>query len=99
MKKFVFTYHDNWTEPTQEIMDAWMTWFGAIGESIVDGGNPFGPGKEFMRGAVKDLSPEQSPATGYTIVNAESMDAAIKLLEGCPILDDGSIHVYEAMSM
>ena len=99
MKKFVFTYHDNWTEPTQEIMDAWMGWFAAIGENIVDGGNPFGPGKEFTRSAVKDLASEKSPATGYTIVNAESMDAAIKLLEGCPVGDDGSVHVYEAMSM
>jgi hypothetical protein len=36
-------------------------------------------------------------ASGYTIVNAESMQAAEKLLENCPI--ETSVRIYEAMAM
>jgi hypothetical protein len=35
--------------------------------------------------------------TGYTIINAEDMDEAERIAQGCPIIT--SIRVYEAMSM
>ena len=38
-----------------------------------------------------------APATGYSIVSADNMDDAVKLLADCPIVD--SVRVYEAMSM
>ena len=37
-----------------------------------------------------------TPATGYSIVNADSLDAAEKLLVGCP---SSITRVYEAMPM
>ena len=37
-----------------------------------------------------------TPITGYTIVNAENMEAAQKLLDGVPI--DG-VRIYEALPM
>jgi hypothetical protein len=36
------------------------------------------------------------PSTGYSIVNADSLDAAEKLLVGCPA---PSTRVFEAMPM
>ena len=96
MKKYVFLYH-GFGEPTREVMDAWSTWFAAVGDSMVDSGNPFGPGREVTPTGTKDLTPEMAPAHGYSIVNADSMADAEKLLEGCPIID--SVRVYEAMSM
>ncbi len=36
-----------------------------------------------------------NPASGYSIVNAENIDAAEQLLEGCPIVD--SVSFYEAL--
>ena len=35
--------------------------------------------------------------TGYSIINAEDMDEAEAIAQGCPIV--ASIRVYEAMSM
>ena len=96
MKKYVFIYH-GYSEPVEGTMDAWMKWFGEIGESIVDSGNPFGPGREVTATGSKDLPVDAVAATGYTIVNAESMDAAEKLLTNCPITT--SVKVYEAMPM
>jgi len=97
MKKFVFLYYGAWPgEPTREIMDAWTAWFASIGENLVDGGNPLGQGREVTAGASTDLT-EASPITGYSIVSADSMDDAEKLLVGCPIID--GVRIYEAMSM
>lgn len=96
MKKFIFLAV-GYENPTKEISDAWMKWFGEIKEYIVDGGNPFGPGKEITADGVKDLPHDKEAITGYTIINAESMDEAIKIAQGCPIIT--GIRVYEAMSM
>lgn len=96
MKKFVFLAV-GYETPSKEIMDSWMKWFGEIKEHIVDSGNPFGPGKEITSNGVTELPHDKEAITGYTIINAESMDEAVKIAEGCPIIT--SMRVYEAMSM
>lgn len=96
MKKFVFL-SQGFVEPTQEIRDAWMSWFAEIGDSIVDSGNPFGPGREVMESGAEELPRGPEAITGYTIVQADSMDDAEKLLANCPIIT--SVRIYEAMSM
>jgi hypothetical protein len=96
VSKFVFLYH-GWGDPTPATMDAWTSWFGEIGESIVDSGNPFGPGRGVTPNGSTELPLGPEAITGYTIVNAESMDAAEKLLANCPMIS--SVSVYEAMAM
>ena len=96
MKKFVFLYYGHVT-PTQEIQKAWINWFASIGDKLVDSGNPFGAGREITHSGVKDLSPDMGAATGYSIINAESIDHAVQIAKGCPIVT--GIRVYEAMSM
>lgn len=96
MKKYVFLYY-GWGEPTQATMDAWMTWFAEIGESIVDSGNPFGPGREVTPTGARDLPTGADAVTGYTIVNADSIEDAEKLLANCPIIT--GVRIYEAMAM
>lgn len=95
MSKFVFLYYGQ-AEPTDDVMAAWHEWFESIGDKIVDSGNPFGPGREVSAGGAVDLTPTMAPATGYSIVNAESLDEAEKLLVGCP---SATSRVYEAMPM
>ena len=96
MKKFVFLYQ-GFGEPTDDVKAAWMNWFGTISGSIVDGGNPFGPGREVTPTGTIDLPLTADSTTGYTIVNADNMDDAEKLLKDCPMVN--SVRVYEAMSM
>ena len=96
MKKFMLLYHGYW-EPTQEIKDAWGKWFASISDRMVDGGNPFGPGREITPTGSKELPLGTGSLVGYSIVNADNLDDAAKLLEGCPIIS--SVRVYEAMSM
>ncbi len=97
MSKFVFLYKGAWPEPTPEIGDAWTNWFAEIEESIVDSGNPLGPGREVTANGSNDLPLDPQSIAGYTIVNADNIGEAEKLLANCPIIT--SVVVYEAISM
>ena len=96
MKKFVFLCY-GYSEPTQEVMEAWGKWFASIGNKMVDPGNPLGPGREISHTGTKELPLGMESLTGYTVINADSIDEAEKIAKGCPIIK--SIRVYEAMSM
>ena len=96
MKKFVILSY-GYTEPTQEIMEAWGKWFTSIGDKIVDPGNPLGSGREISRTGTKELPMGMESLTGYLIINADNLDEAETIAQGCPIVT--SVRVYEAMSM
>ena len=41
-----------------------------------------------------------NPVSGFTIVSADSMDEAVDMAKGCPIMDDGgSVEVAEMFEM
>lgn len=102
MTNFVFVYSGGGMPETEEeqaaVMAAWGAWYGGMGEAVVDGGNPFLPnGKSIASdGSVSD----GGSASGYTVVSADSIDAAVAMAQGCPILNSGgSINVYETFQM
>jgi len=37
--------------------------------------------------------------TGFSVVKADGMDAALKMAKGCPHLEHGTVDVAEAMEM
>lgn len=87
-------------EEQQKVMGDWGAWYGGLGAAVVDGGTPFGASKSIAGdGTVSDGA--ASGLTGYTILTADSLDAAVELSKGCPILADGagSIEVYETVAM
>jgi hypothetical protein len=94
MKKFIFLYGDKSGGAGDR--EDWMRWFASIGPSLVDNGNPFGDGREVTKTGSRDVSRDATPITGYTIVNAEDMEAAEKLLDGVPI---DTVWIYEALPM
>ncbi len=96
MKKFVFLYY-GFESPTQEIKDAWSNWFASLGDKMVDSGNPLGTGREITHNGTKELSLDKGAITGYSIINAESIDEAEEIAKGCPFIT--SVRVYEAVSM
>jgi hypothetical protein len=80
--------------------EAWGAWFGQLGDKLVDGGNPFaGGGQAVHQGGV--MAVQDKPATGYTIVTADSMEAATDMAKGCPLMSEpeGAVCVYEALPM
>jgi hypothetical protein len=97
MGKFVYVYKGGGMAETQEARDAamaaWGAWFGTLGEAIVDAGAPFGPSSSVGNGGGSGL-------TGYSIVDAASLEDAVAKAGGCPILaDGGGVEVYQALEM
>jgi len=81
-------------------MDAWGAWFGGLGSAIVDGGNPVGASSTVNGDGSVSGDGGANPASGYSLINAESMDAALEKAKGCPILiGGGSVEVAEAIDM
>jgi hypothetical protein len=82
-------------------MKAWMNWMGELGDALKDGGNPFTPAVKSIGadGSVSD-GPAGSMASGYSIVKADSLDAAVEMAKGCPVLAGGAtISVYETFAV
>jgi hypothetical protein len=81
------------------IMQAWGEWFGKLGAALVDGGNPFtGTAKSIDAGGKVSDGPVGTMATGYSIVKADSLAAAVEMSKGCPVLkSNGKITVYEIL--
>ena len=81
------------------VMEAWNTWMATLGPALKDGRNPFTPGAAktiTADGAIRD---GDGSASGYSIINADSLDAAADLAKGCPVLQGGaSITVYETFA-
>jgi len=95
VKKFVLLAHGE-MERTPEFQEAHRAWWLSIRDNVVDSGNPLVNGRNVTRDrAVLELTADDSPALGYSIVEAESIDAAIALLANCPM----DMWVYEAMPM
>jgi hypothetical protein len=104
MASFLLTYHGEGGMPATEearaqAMAAWGAWFGALGDAVVDQGNPTSHAKAISPdGSVMDAT---SAPTGYSIIRADSLDAAVELSRGCPVLAAGQVVVvsetFEAM--
>lgn len=91
MSKYMML-HCGFEQPTPEIMEAWGKWFQSVADSTVEHGGFMG-GREINRDGTSDLPWDMDSITGYSIVNAESMDEAEKLAEGNPFI--ASIRIYE----
>jgi len=103
MAKFVLIYNGGSTPETEaeyaNVIKAWTDWYTDLGNAVLDPGNPFTPTakKVTRRGVISD-GPVGTMASGYTILDASSLEAAAKLSQSCPILvDGGEISIYEAI--
>ena len=96
MKKFMLL-HFGFEKPTPEIMAAWGQWFESVADKTVDKGGHFSNGREISHAGTKDLPLGMDSITGYTVINAESLDEAEKIAQGNPFI--ASIRVYELMTM
>ena len=93
MANFLLTFHGGGPMPAtkeeqDQVMKAWTDWFGALGDSLVDGGNPISGARAISPdGSVMDAT---SAPSGYSILKADSLDQAVTLSKGCPVLAGGA---------
>jgi len=99
MAKYLLLYSGGSMPETEAeqaaVVAAWDSWFAELGPALADGGNPFTPAaKRITAGpAVTDTA---ASASGYSVIEADSLDIAAKLASGCPVLQGGAdITVFE----
>ena len=103
MTKYILAYHGGGApespEEQEKVMADWMNWIGGVGEAFVDPGNPVGDNRLVTPNGVSEY-PGDKNLTGYGFVTAESIEAAIEIAKGCPILKDGgSVEVASVHEM
>lgn len=103
MPKYLYIYHGGGMPETEDAqrkaMADWNAWMEGLGTALVDGGAPVGMSVTVDTGGVTDNG-GPNPASGYSMVEAESQAAAAGMAKGCPIIaDGGSVEVAEIMAM
>ena len=88
--------HYGFEKPTPEIMEAWKAWFASIANCAVENGGFHGAAKEISSTGSKDLVMDAECITGYTIIEAESIEDAEKIASANPYIS--GIRVYEIVT-
>ena len=104
MAKYLFVYHGGSRPESKadqaKVMDAWGRWMGSMGSALVDGGNPVGLSSTVRSDGSVVNNGGSNPTSGYSLVEAASLDDALGHAKQCPILaSGGSIEVAEAIDM
>ncbi len=103
MPNYIIAYHGGKKPESPEEgakhMAKWKAWVGGLGDAAVNPGTPLGKPKTVSSGGVSDDG-EPNPMSGFSIVKADSMDAALEMAKECPFLETGgTLEVAEMMEM
>ena len=104
MAKYLFVYHGGKvaTNPQekQAEMNAWGAWFGALGASVLDGGNPVGQSFTVRPDGSLTNGGGANAASGYSLIEAASAEDAHAKAKTCPLLKSGgTIEFAQAIDM
>ena len=104
MSKFIIIYypgkqHAN-TSPEEgaEGRAKFGAWLAGLGDAVVDPGTPLGKRKTVTSDGVSDGGGANS-FMGFSVVQADSLDAAVGMAKDCPLLEMGKVEVAEMMEM
>ncbi len=103
MSNYILAYHGGKKPESPEEgakhMAKWEAWVGGLGDAVVNPGSPLGMSKTVSSGGVSDDG-GSNPLLGFSIVKADSMDAALEMAKGCPLLElGGTLEVAEVREM
>ncbi len=103
MSNYIIAYHGGKKPETPEEgaknMAKWKAWVGGLGDAVVNPGTPLGKSRIVSSLGVSDDG-GSNPLLGFSIVKADSMDAALEMAKECPHLEiGGTLEVAEMMEM
>jgi hypothetical protein len=103
MARYLLIYHGGGMPESPDeqarVMAAWGAWFQESGGAIADPGNPVGQTRMVASDGSVSTGGGAGHATGYSILEAEGMDAALAIARRCPVLQGGaSIEVAETFN-
>jgi hypothetical protein len=104
MANYLLAYHGGKMPETEAeqavVMAAWGKWYGELGAAVVDGGNPVGQTRTIASSGATTDGGGANPVSGYSIIKADNLDAAVAMAKGCPVLaGGGSIEVAETFDV
>jgi hypothetical protein len=83
MPRYLMTYRSpGHYAPTSETTELWWAWFDSMGEQLVEMGSPV-----TNVTSVGSCDGGGTELGGYSIIEAEDVDAALRIAKGCPHLD------------
>jgi len=103
MPNYIIAYHGGNKPESPEAgaahMAKWKAWIGDLGDAAVNPGTPLGNSRIVSSKGVSDDGGPNA-MSGYSIVAAGDMDAAIEIARACPFLDTGgTLEVAEIKKM
>ena len=103
MPQYVMTYlggnQPETPEEGQLHFSRYMAWLASLGESAISPANPLA-NTHTVNSQGEVTSGGTTGMSGFTIIEVESLDAALSAAKGCPFLEiGGSLEVSELMQM
>jgi hypothetical protein len=104
MPTYLITYHGGEGMPAtpearQQVLEAFGAWASGIGDAMLDPGAPLAGSRTVSARGVTE-EPAAGAASGYTLVQAGNLDAAVELVTSHPFLTrGGSLQVSEAVDL
>jgi hypothetical protein len=94
-------------EQVQKHLDKWYVWFKEMTAKgqIKDPGHPLEDGGQVIKGKQKTIhdgpyAEAKDIVAGFTLIEAPTLEAAVEISKGCPILDvGGSVEVRPLRQM
>ena len=85
MPAFIFTYRKaaGYTR-TPQTLAAWQAWFARLGGQFTDTGRPV-----VAHTVLGTCDPDRTEPGGYTLIQADDLEAATAIAKGCPHLKHG----------
>ena len=103
MPQYMITYlggdQPSSPEEGKKHMAKYREWLSSLGDSAVSPANPF-KNTSTVKSDGTVTTGSTTSMSGYTIIEADSMEAALSIAKACPFLDiGGSLEVSELMQM
>ena len=92
MPRYLLAYHGGHVDESQEgrerVMKEFGEWFAELGPRLIDPGKPIARAATVDGATVSDGG-GSNPVSGYTVIDADDMEAAIELVKRGPIVQGG----------
>lgn len=90
MPRFLMTYRGpKGYVPTPDTRSLWHAWFDGMGDALADLGNPTA-----QPVSVGNCSSDSTELNGFSVIDAEDLDAALLIANGCPHLQwNGGVEI------
>jgi hypothetical protein len=100
MQKFILHYYMT-TPPAYQaegaaLQQKWQEWMHTHATNLIEPQNPFSNKKRVSKSGTSDAD---GAPMGYSILQAETLEAAINIVQSCPFMDMGHMDVCQIMDM